>query len=250
MGVGDGGRCLEAAGALGGNPGLWLKQVGAVQAPAPETYFLRHRKFIETGEHLLCLLVAPNAVAPVLDTADAHGGRLAYRSDTATEEEAKGLPHLHHLVWNHTTLRALRVEPDITYLQVGFPEGDEIAACVEIARRFEGEIINHVEVTTGRSGVRMSALPLVRFTSTERLLALMAELEAMDCPVWDPHSYTLEEGGRADADPAMRALKAAWDPKGLLNPGKMIAWEEPSYRRDPARRYAFPGLQPRPEAAE
>jgi FAD/FMN-containing dehydrogenase len=238
--------CLEAGHHLGGIASFWLKELGAVQAPAPHAYFLRHRAFLNAGDHVLCVMVAPVSADAFAAEAAQVGGRIAFRSDTATAEESKGLPHMHHLVWNHTTLRALRVDPEITYLQMGFPERAEIAACAEIARRFEGEIVNHVEFTAGRGALRMSALPLVRFSTPERLVALMAELEAMDCPVWDPHSYTLEEGGRRGADPAQRAAKAERDPKGLLNPGKMIAWEEPGYERDPARRYAWPGTQPRP----
>lgn len=86
--------------------------------------------------------MAPNSV----DLVSQDAGRIAFRSDQASAEDQKGLPHLHHLLWNHTTLRALGTDPEITYLQMGFPE-DDIAACVAITKRFEGEVINHVEFT-------------------------------------------------------------------------------------------------------
>lgn len=230
---------LAAGWQIAGAEGLWLKLLSAVQAPAPQAYFTRHAKFLNDGEHVLCAMVAPNAADAFAGLAERLGGRIALRSDCAAPDALKGLPHMYHLAWNHTTLRALRIEPEMTYLQMGFPEGREFEACAEIAARYAGEIIAHVEFTRGGGARRVSGLPMVRFSSAERLTALIAELEAMGCPVWNPHVYTLEEGNRRDADAAQVALKAANDPKGLLNPGKMIGWEDPGYRYDPGRPYRY-----------
>ena len=162
---------------------------------------------------------------------------LVYRchADRAAPGDLKGLPRIYHLAWNHTTLRALRVDPEMTYLQMGFPEGRELEACVRISAGYAGEIVGHVEFTHSNGALRVSGLPLVRFRSEARLNRLIAELEDMGCPVWNPHVCTLEEGNRRGADPAQLALKRAHDPRGLLNPGKMIAWEDPDYV------YALPG---------
>jgi len=234
--------CLEAGYAIGRTDGFWLKQLGAVQAPAPFDYFTRHRKFLEEGDNLLCIKVAPNSIAALVDMAQRAGGRIAFRADTASEEEQKGLPHLHHLMWNHTTLRALKIDPEMTYLQMGFPE-DDISACMEIAERFKGEFINHVEYTRSGGKVGMGGLPIVRFSTAERLAQLITELEAMGCEIWNPHSYAWEEGNRSDARPDLIALKRQFDPKGLLNPGKLIGWDQPDYSYDPLGGYAYGGLQ-------
>lgn len=234
--------CLEVGYQIGRNDGFWLKQLGAVQAPAPFDYFTRHRKFLAEGDNLLCIKVAPNSAEALVDLASRAGGRIAFRSDTATDDEKKGLPHLHHLMWNHTTLRALKTDPEMTYLQMGFPE-DDIAACMAIVERFEDEVINHVEWTRGDGKVRMGSLPMVRFSTEKRLEALITELEALGCQIWNPHAYTWEEGNRSDADPAMIAMKKTFDPKGLLNPGKMIGWEDPNYTYDPLGGHVYAGLQ-------
>ena len=44
-------------------------------------------------------------------------------SSRAAPETLKGLPPNYELTWNHTTLRALRVDPAITYLQVRYGDG-------------------------------------------------------------------------------------------------------------------------------
>ena len=54
--------------------------------------------------------------------------------------------------------------------------------------------------------------------------------------IFNPHRYTLEEGGRQTVDDRQLAFKREADPKGLLNPGKMIAWDDPHWAYD--RMYA------------
>jgi len=232
--------CLAAGWEAAHGDGLWLRELAAIQAPAPHAYFARHRRFLAAGDNLLCILAAPNAVRPLLQSLAKHGGRVAYRSDTASEDEKAGLPALHHLTWNHTTLRALKTDPAMTYLQVGLP-AEPLAALAGIARRFAGEIVGHVEFA--RSGGRpyASFLPLYRFSAETRLHEVVAELEAMRCPCYNPHACTFEEGSRCGPDLARLDLKRQTDPRGLLNPGKMIGWDDPGYRYDPKGGYVYPG---------
>jgi hypothetical protein len=62
----------------------------------------------------------------------------------------------------------------------------------------------------------------------------------MGCMIFNPHRYTLEEGGRQTVDARQLAFKREADPEGLLNPGKMIAWDDPGWAYD--RMYDWPGL--------
>ena len=73
-----------------------------------------------------------------------------------------------------------------------------------------------------------SGLPIVRFTSEERLDEIVRIHEDNGCPIFNPHRYTLEEGGMKRTDAVQLAFKRDADPKGLLNPGKMIAWDNPT----------------------
>ncbi|HKK36476.1 MAG TPA: FAD-binding oxidoreductase [Paracoccaceae bacterium] len=228
--------------------GLWLKEVATVQAPAPHRYFLRHRKFLEEGESVVAAMAAPNAVAPLLELAKASGFREAYNSATVSAAEAKGLPHIHHLLWNHTTLRALRVDPEITYLQVAFPDPDRHGKIRRIAEMFPGEVIGHNEFMGMEGRIECSGLSLVRFTTEERLREIVAAHEAIGCLSFSPHHYTVEEGGMKASDPLQLDFKARHDPKGLLNPGKMIGWEAPGF--DYADDYEFAGMMAPRDAAE
>jgi FAD/FMN-containing dehydrogenase len=235
--------CLRTGWAVAHHEGLWLKQLAAVQSPAPENYFTRHRKFIHDGDNLLCILAAPNAMGPLAQELSKAGGRIAFRSDTASAEEKDGLPRLHHLTWNHTTLRALKTDPEMTYLQVGTPAADPLGSLDEIARRYPGEIIGHVEYIRSAGQVYATFLPIYRFSGADRLNQVVRDLEALGCPCYNPHAYTFEEGNRTAPDPARLALKREYDPKGLMNPGKMIGCENPDYQYDPTGSYAYPGLQ-------
>ena len=234
---------VRAGWAVAHHEGLWLKQLAAIQAPAPHRYFARHRRFLREGDNLLCILAAPNAVRPLLDLLRKDGGRVAFHSGRASEEDRKGLPHLYHLTWNHTTLLALKVDPAMTYLQAGTPEEDPIGAVEKIARRFPGEIIGHVEYVRAAGRLYASLLPLYRYSGETRLMKVIGDLEAMGCTCFNPHVYTYEEGNHCDADPARLDLKRRTDPKGILNPGKMIGWENPDYCYDPTGVYEFAGLR-------
>ena len=43
-------------------------------------------------------------------------------------------------------------------------------------------------------------------------------------------------------DAAQLAFKREADPRGLLNPGKMVAWEDPGFDYASGRTYLFPSL--------
>ena len=81
-------------------------------------------------------------------------------------------------------------------------------------------------------------LPLVRFTSEARLNEIIRIHEDMGAPIFDPHRYTLEEGGMKQTDEVQLAFKREADPKGLLNPGKMIAWDQPDFDFSAIYQYA------------
>lgn len=236
-------RATEFANALGEQDGLLLKELALVAAPAPQDYFLRHRKFLRPGQHVVLIMAADFAVEPLLAFARRwQGGTLLMRSDQLDPEAAQGLPPVFELGWNHTTLRALRVDPTITYLQVLYPFPNQIELVEKIHARFGEELICHLEFVKFDGKITCFGLPLVRFTSEARLEEIMAIHEEMGAPIFNPHRVTLEEGGMKQTDAAQLAFKREADPKGLLNPGKMIAWEDPDYDFSSGQTFLFKGM--------
>jgi hypothetical protein len=167
-------------------------------------------------------------------------GEILFRSDTV--ESMKGIPHAYELAWNHTTLRAMKVDPNSTYLQVQYPSPDHVAKVGKLVGIFGDEVPGHLEFIKFDAAIQCSGLPLVRYTTEARLEEIIRIHEDNGCPVFNPHRYTLEEGGMKQTDRTQLAFKKQTDPKGLLNPGKMIAWDNPDFDFAAGRNYLFPGL--------
>lgn len=233
----------EFANAVGEQDGLALKNLCVVAAPAPHDYFLRHRKFLPRDSHLVIVMAADFAVDALCAYARRFkGAELLLRTDKLSPEDAKGLPPAYELGWNHTTLRALRVDPAITYLQVLYPFPNQVDLVDRIHARFGDEVTCHLEFVRFDGKITCFGLPLVRFTTEERLEEIMAIHEEMGAPIFNPHRYTLEEGGMKQTDETQLAFKREADPQGLLNPGKMIAWEDPSYDYRSGKTFLFRSL--------
>jgi FAD/FMN-containing dehydrogenase len=242
------GAAAAFANDVGEADGLLKKQLAVMAAPVPHDMFNRHRPFLPRDQHVVCAMIAPHAYDAFLAlTRRCKGAALLFSTAAMTQAERKGLPDIYELCWNHTTLRALKVDPTITYLQVLYPFPDQLALVERIHQRFGEEVPAHLEFVRFDGKVTCFGLPLVRFTTEERLEEIMRLHEEMGAPIFNPHRYTLEEGGMKATDAVQLAFKRKADPKGLLNPGKMIAWENPDYDHATGRTYLFKGLQ---QAAE
>jgi FAD/FMN-containing dehydrogenase len=237
--------------ALGEQDGILKKLVTVVAAPAPQDYFLRHRSLIPAGKSVVLMMIAPHALdAFEAFTRPYRAAQILFDSSSAAPETMAGLPPIYELTWNHTTLRGLRVDPKITYLQVRYPANDALAVIKRIHDRFRGEVMGHLELIRFNGRNVFAGLPLVRFSSEERLEEIIAEHNAMSAMIFNPHRYTLEEGGMKQTDATQLAFKRETDPEGLLNPGKMIAWEDPSFDFSSGKNFLFPGLEARALAAQ
>ena len=115
---------------------------------------------------------------------------------------------------------------------------------------FGDEVPAHIEFIRYKGKIGCAGLPMVRFTNEARLQELIAEHEEMGATIFNPHRYTLEEGGMKQTDAVQLAFKRETDPRGLLNPGKMIAWEDPNFDFAAGRNFLFPGLEARALAAQ
>ncbi len=128
--------------------------------------------------------------------------------------------------WNHTTLHARAVDPVWTYLQSVLPEEADFGMIRRGRAQFPDEVLWHLEFLRFGGRPRAAALPLIRFTTPERLQQIVHWFEEQGAILFDPHTYWLEDGGMKQVNPAQVAFKVAADPYGLLNPGKMRGWIE------------------------
>lgn len=227
--------------AVGLQDGLLTKLVSPIAAPAPFAYFKRHQKFFREGQSVCLVTVAAQSLDAFLAFTRRWGAEIVFNA--ATEADLKGLPPNFELSWNHTTLRALRVDPSITYLQVLYPFPNQLERVEKIHALIGDEMIGHLEFVRFDGNVTCFGLPMIRYTTEARLDEIMRLHEENGCPIFNAHRYTLEEGGMKQTDEVQLAFKREADPKGLLNPGKMIAWENPDYDYKSGKLFLFKGLQ-------
>jgi FAD/FMN-containing dehydrogenase len=198
--------------------GIVKKLVSPIAWPLP-SYFGALRKHCPEGKHLLICMVSEFSMETAKDLFAAARGTITYE---APNDESPGQVPLYEYTWNHTTLQVLKTDRGVTYLQCLFPYDRLIESVESIDRRFGGELMQHLEFIRFGGRVTVSALPVVRYTTPERLSAMIAEHEAAGVMIANPHVVTLEDGSRhkrADAD--QLGFKHEVDPLGLLNPGKM-----------------------------
>jgi len=228
--------------ALGCQDGILTKLIAPIAAPVPFLYFKRHQKFLMEDRSICAVMVAPQSLDAFHAFTRRFGGEIAFDASTASEDDRKGLPPNFELAWNHTTLRALRVDPSITYLQTLYPFPNQIELVTRMDKMFPGEVWSHLEFVRLDGQITCFGLPLVRFTTEERLDEIIRIFEDNGCPVFNPHRYTLEEGGMKQTDAVQLEFKREADPQGLLNPGKMVAWDAPEFDFADGRTYLFKGL--------
>jgi len=227
---------LAAAGrfgfALTAAEGIAKKEVGIFDRRIPA--LLKRIAPLVPPDHAMAIVMVsePQARALAEIVAD-HGGRIVYQR-SATEAEAAAfegrgaMPPLYEYTWNHTTLHALKVEPDVTYLQVRFPERGELALADALEQAFGDELLLHLEFQRRFGRVFVSGLPLLRYRSPARLDEVIRQIEALGGAVSNPHTYVLDNAGWKRTDAPQPEFKAVADPHGLMNPGKLREWR-PAY---------------------
>jgi FAD/FMN-containing dehydrogenase len=198
--------------------GIVKKLLTPLAWPIP-AYFHHFKSEFPIGRDCLIAMIAEPSLAPFKALVAREGGEITYCAATA---EGPGERPLYECTWNHTTLHALKIDRAITYLQALYPADRLEAAVAELSALFPDELMPHLEFQRFGGRVTASGLPLVRYTTKERLNEIIAVHEAHGVSIANPHVFTLEDGTRhkrADAD--QLGFKRQVDPHGLLNPGKM-----------------------------
>ena len=211
-------RCGEA---IAHSDGIAKKLVTPVGWPVP-SWFGPLKDAAPEGMSLLICMIAEGSIEPFRDIVAKHGGRITHEQPTS--DETGHIP-LYEYTWNHTTLQVLKADRSYTYLQCLYPAAEAVDCALRMIDLFGDELMPHFEFLRFGGRMTMSGLPVVRYTSQERLWEIIGLYEANGVMVANPHVYTLEDGSRhkrANAD--QFGFKQDVDPAGLLNPGKMRSY--------------------------
>jgi hypothetical protein len=199
--------------------GIVKKVLAPIAWPIPDA-FRQVRDHCPDGQAVLIAMVAEPSVEAFRSVLRKHGsGKITLEQPTA---DGPGEVPLYEFTWNHTTLQMLKRDRGVTYLQALHPPARLLDSVAEMEALFGDEVMPHLEFLRVGGQVTASGLPVVRFTTEERLNEIIAEHRARGVSIADPHVFTLEDGvGHKQVDADQLSFKHHSDPRGLLNPGKM-----------------------------
>jgi FAD/FMN-containing dehydrogenase len=202
--------------------GVVKKLVTPLDWPIP-SYFPGMQQYFPNNCPVVIAMVAEHSIEPFLSLVAAHKGDITYQRPT---DESMGARPLYELTWNHTTMHALNVDRDITYLQALYPASNLMEKVAEIAALFSpDELMQHFEFTRYAGQVSASGLGLIKYTSDERLNEIMEIHRQHGVLIADPHIWMLEDSaGFKSADADLIGFKREVDPLGICNPGKMRSY--------------------------
>jgi len=209
--------------AVAAAPDIAAKLVSIVDARIP-AYFPRLEGHIRTGRDLMVSMV-PAEDTPALKALIAERGGRTDLTLTDDHRRALGLPHVFDFSYNHTTLQVLKADRTATYQQVGCPVPPDAGRIADLRRKLGDDVWMHHEFSRLGGEIVTFDLPIIWYSTPERLAEINATYEANGFPVWDAHVWQVEGGGMKP-DYTHLAWKKRMDPKGLLNTAKSRFWNE------------------------
>jgi FAD/FMN-containing dehydrogenase len=207
----------------------WTKRLATVfEWPIP-SFFTPVKHLVRDGKALVLIMIASSQLESLRAAALAAGGEVTF---TGAYDGPRTQPLLSDYTWNHTTLWAMKADAAYTYLQCGFSPTECEEQFRLLRERYGYDILFHIEFMKNGDGVVIpGAIPIVRFTTEERLNEMIAYCRSIGVFVANPHVNYLEDGGRFRADNIQLRAKEKYDPRGLLNPGKMISFQKQAVNR-------------------
>ncbi|KAA6457594.1 FAD-binding oxidoreductase [Acidobacteria bacterium AB60] len=207
----------------------WTKRLVTVfEWPIPD-FFTPIRRFVRNQKAMVLLMIASSQIDQLREILASSGGEETF---AGSYDGPRTQPLLSDYTWNHTTLWAMKADPAYTYLQCGFSGASCRQQFQLLRERFGTEFLFHIEfMKNGKGEIYPGAIPIVRFTTEERLNDMIEYCRSIDVFVANPHVNYLEDGGRFRPDNIQLRAKQKYDPHGLLNPGKMISFQKESSGR-------------------
>jgi FAD/FMN-containing dehydrogenase len=201
----------------------WVKRlVTTFEWPIP-SFFSAIKTVVVDGKALVFFMIAANQLEALQQAALEAGGEVTL---AAAYDGLRTQPLLSDYTWNHTTLWAIKADTSWTYLQCGFDPAKVRQQFAQLKGRYADDFLFHIEFMKNGAGVVIpGSIPVVRFTTAERLNEMIDFCREIGVGVSNPHVNNVEGGGRYRQDHVQLMAKRKYDPKGLLNPGKMSSYE-------------------------
>jgi FAD/FMN-containing dehydrogenase len=201
----------------------WIKRLVTVFEPPIANFFSPIKQFVLQDQAVIFFMIAASQQEFLEAAAKSAGAQV---TQSGPYEGLRTRPLLSDYTWNHTTLWAMKADESYTYIQSGFHPQKVREQFAQLKSRFPGEIFFHIEfMKNGDGQVIPGAIPVVKFTSEARLNELIDYCREIGVSVANPHVNNVEGGGRYRSDNAQLLAKKRYDPKGLMNPGKMVTFE-------------------------
>ncbi len=203
------------------DPGWTKRLITVFEWPIP-SFFAPVKQLAPAGHASIFLMIAEEQQQSLAAAAQAAGGRVQF---AAPYRGLRSQPLLSDYTWNHTTLWAMKADPAYTYLQCGFDAERAREQLAALKGRYGEDFLHHIEWFKSGGGIIFPvAIPVVRFTTAERLNEMIDFCREIGISVANPHVNHVEGGGRYREDNVQLLAKYKYDPKGLLNPGKMATF--------------------------
>lgn len=201
----------------------WTKRLVTTFEWPISSFFSPVRQYAPDGKALIFFMIAAAQLAAFEKAAREAGGEISY---SGAYLGLRTRPLLSDYTWNHTTLWAMKTDDAYTYLQCAFDPATVRDQQRRLKERFGSEILFHMEFWKNVEGAMIpGAIPVVYYSTEKRLNEMIDFCREIGVFVANPHVNYVEGGGRYRADNVQLLAKRRYDPKGLLNPGKMLTFE-------------------------
>jgi len=200
----------------------WTKRLVTVfESPIP-SFFAPIKQLVNAEASSIFFLIAEAQCAELVAAARTAGGSVSFAEPYTG---LKSAPLLSDYTWNHTTLWAMKVDPAYTYLQCGFNPDTVREQITLLKKKYGADFLLHIEWMKNGAGVVIpGSIPVVRFTTPDRLNEMIDYCREIGVFVANPHVNHVEGGGRYREDNVQLQTKYRYDPRGLMNPGKMATF--------------------------
>ena len=182
--------------------------------------FLPNWSGISKGKHRILLLASPDGVSTIERLSKSAGADFY----DLGPENLKAGTGLRELSWNHTTLHMRGIDPSWTYLQMLLPQ-PELEIMRDLKSKWGNNLLWHLECVRQNGVQRLASLPLVKWQGEEAMNNLISQCKELGAVIFNPHTITVEDGGLGVIDSDQVEAKSNFDPKGILNPGKLKGWQ-------------------------